>query len=82
MFYCKIYHMVIYVNGIFSTPITENYSTGQRQVYRQEGLRSFGRGYIPTVIGIFPYAGLDLFFAETARKYIQNTQSWAVNSGV
>jgi len=54
----------------------------QRQVYRQEGLRSFGRGYIPTVIGIFPYAGLDLFFAETARKYIQNTQSWAVNSGV
>jgi len=51
-----------------------------RQVYRQEGLRSFGRGYIPTVIGIFPYAGLDLFFAETARKYIQNTQSWAVNS--
>ena len=53
-----------------------------RQVYRQEGLRSFGRGYIPTVIGIFPYAGLDLFFAETARKYIQNTQGWAVNSGV
>ena len=53
----------------------------KRQVYTQEGLRSFGRGYVPTVIGIFPYAGLDLFFAETARKYIQNTQSWAVNSG-
>ena len=74
-----VYTLKTYEN-IF--PIWKIIKPVQRQVYRQEGLRSFGRGYIPTVIGIFPYAGLDLFFAETARKYIQNTQSWAVNSGV
>merc|ERR1711935_494226 len=46
-------------------------STGQyagiRDCVRQlwhENPRAFGQGYLPTVVGILPYAGLDLLFAE------------------
>jgi solute carrier family 25 phosphate transporter 23/24/25/41 len=50
-----------------------------KSIYRDEGIRTFGRGYVPTVFGIFPYAGLDLLFAETMRHYMQQNQAWAVN---
>lgn len=49
-----------------------------RTIYYKEGIRTFGRGYLPTVFGIFPYAGFDLLFAETARMYMQRNSSWAV----
>ena len=45
-------------------------------------MRAFGRGYLPSVVGIFPYAGFDLFFAETAKLKIQKTHKWLLNQGI
>ena len=38
-------------------------------VYKQEGLRSFWNGFVPTVMGIIPYAGTSFFVYETAKKH-------------
>jgi len=35
-----------------------------RQIYRLEGARAFYRGYIPNLLGIVPYAGIDLAVYE------------------
>ncbi|XP_045623015.2 mitochondrial adenyl nucleotide antiporter SLC25A25 isoform X2 [Procambarus clarkii] len=44
-----------------------------KKIYRQEGLRSFYRGYIPNLLGIIPYAGIDLAIYETLKKtYVQH----------
>ncbi|CAD7082846.1 unnamed protein product [Hermetia illucens] len=41
------------------------------KIYRYEGMRSFYRGYIPNMLGIVPYAGIDLAVYETLkRKYL------------
>ena len=34
------------------------------KIYQREGLKSFYRGYIPNIIGIIPYAGIDLAIYE------------------
>ncbi|GIY35204.1 calcium-binding mitochondrial carrier protein SCaMC-1 [Caerostris extrusa] len=34
------------------------------KIYKQEGLRSFYRGYLPNLLGIIPYAGIDLAIYE------------------
>ncbi|KAI8912283.1 mitochondrial carrier domain-containing protein [Powellomyces hirtus] len=39
-----------------------------RQMYRENGLRAFYRGCIPSLIGIVPYAGIDLGTYETLRS--------------
>jgi solute carrier family 25 (mitochondrial phosphate transporter), member 23/24/25/41 len=39
-----------------------------RKIHATEGLRSFYRGYIPNVLGIIPYAGIDLAVYETLKK--------------
>lgn len=39
-----------------------------RKIYAGEGIRSFYRGYIPNVLGIIPYAGIDLAVYETLKK--------------
>lgn len=42
------------------------------KIFRKEGLRSFYRGYIPNMLGIIPYAGIDLAVYETLKKkYLQ-----------
>jgi len=33
-------------------------------MYYREGMRSFYRGYIPNLLGILPYAGIDLAVYE------------------
>lgn len=38
------------------------------KIYRNEGIRSFYRGYIPNLLGIIPYAGIDLAVYETLKK--------------
>lgn len=38
-----------------------------KKIYRQGGLKSFYRGYIPNLIGILPYAGIDLAVYEVSR---------------
>lgn len=43
-----------------------------KKIYVKEGLRSFYRGYIPNILGIIPYAGIDLAVYETLKKkYLQ-----------
>ncbi|KNC24396.1 hypothetical protein FF38_14180 [Lucilia cuprina] len=39
-----------------------------KKIYIHEGLRSFYRGYIPNMLGIIPYAGIDLAVYETLKK--------------
>lgn len=38
------------------------------KIYEHEGLRSFYRGYVPNMLGIIPYAGIDLAVYETLKK--------------
>ena len=35
-----------------------------KKIYRKEGWRSFYKGYIPNLLGIIPYAGIDLAVYE------------------
>ncbi|XP_076263108.1 short Calcium-binding Mitochondrial Carrier [Rhynchophorus ferrugineus] len=45
------------------------------KIYVGEGLRSFYRGYIPNILGIIPYAGIDLAVYETLKKKYFKTHS-------
>ncbi|KAJ8981203.1 hypothetical protein NQ317_014847 [Molorchus minor] len=46
------------------------------KIYVSEGLMSFYRGYIPNILGIIPYAGIDLAVYETLkRKYFMTHSS-------
>lgn len=46
------------------------------KIYAAEGVRSFYRGYIPNLLGIIPYAGIDLAVYETLKKkYLSNHKS-------
>ena len=38
-----------------------------RKIYIREGMRSFARGYLTNVLGIVPYAGIDLAVYEVQR---------------
>ncbi|XP_012244344.1 calcium-binding mitochondrial carrier protein SCaMC-2 isoform X1 [Bombus impatiens] len=43
-----------------------------KKIYRQGGLKSFYRGYVPNLMGIIPYAGIDLAVYETLKnRYLQ-----------
>lgn len=46
-----------------------------RKIYRQAGLRSFYRGYVPNLIGILPYAGIDLAVYETLKNNYLRTHA-------
>lgn len=35
-----------------------------RKIARHEGMKAFYRGYIPNLLGIIPYAGIDLAVYE------------------
>lgn len=39
------------------------------KILQKEGIRSFYRGYIPNLIGIIPYAGIDLAIYETLKQF-------------
>lgn len=45
------------------------------KIYHTEGLKSFYRGYIPNILGIIPYAGIDLAVYETLKKKYLKTHS-------
>lgn len=51
-----------------------------KKIYAREGLRCFYKGYIPNILGIVPYAGIDLAVYETLKKkyihkyHMQNEQ--------
>jgi len=43
--------------------------------------RCFFQGYLPTVVGILPYSGLDLLFAETIKIYLEKTRVGVTDDG-
>ena len=47
-----------------------------KQVYKHEGLTSFYRGYLTNLLGIIPYAGIELTTYEVRRCVISLTQSF------
>ncbi|CAG9558491.1 unnamed protein product [Danaus chrysippus] len=47
-----------------------------KKIYAREGLKCFYKGYIPNILGIVPYAGIDLAVYETLKKkYINKYQT-------
>lgn len=66
---------VIYPMEVLKTRLTlrktgEYTSIGDAivKIYQQGGLKSFYRGYLPNLLGIIPYAGIDLAVYETLKK--------------
>ncbi|XP_023949174.1 calcium-binding mitochondrial carrier protein SCaMC-2 isoform X2 [Bicyclus anynana] len=54
-----------------------------RKIYAREGLKCFYKGYIPNILGIVPYAGIDLAVYETLKKkYINKYQAHNEQPGV
>ncbi|KAI8824164.1 mitochondrial carrier domain-containing protein [Fimicolochytrium jonesii] len=51
-----------------TTPAHPRLLTTILQMYRENGIRTFYRGCIPSLIGIVPYAGIDLATYETLRS--------------
>ncbi|EDO32185.1 predicted protein [Nematostella vectensis] len=41
-------------------------------IYQKEGIRSFYRGLFPSLLGIIPYAGIDLAVYETLKNFYLN----------
>lgn len=43
------------------------------KIYKHEGASVFYRGYVPNLLGIIPYAGIDLAVYETMKKLYMKT---------
>ncbi|XP_027232971.1 calcium-binding mitochondrial carrier protein SCaMC-2-B isoform X3 [Penaeus vannamei] len=52
------------------------------KIYKMEGVKSFYRGYIPNILGIIPYAGIDLAIYETLKKSYMEQYSDGRNPSV
>lgn len=51
------------------------------KIYSHEGIGAFFKGYVPNILGIIPYAGIDLCIYETLRNYwMKNHSDTAVPS--
>lgn len=54
-----------------------------RQILEREGPRAFYRGYLPNVLGIIPYAGIDLAVYETLKnRWLQQYSHESANPGI
>uniref|UniRef100_A0AAQ5X2V2 EF-hand domain-containing protein n=1 Tax=Amphiprion ocellaris TaxID=80972 RepID=A0AAQ5X2V2_AMPOC len=54
-----------------------------KQIFRREGLGAFYKGYIPNMLGIIPYAGIDLAVYETLKNsYLQQFGTNSSDPGV
>ncbi|KAK9870371.1 hypothetical protein WA026_007937 [Henosepilachna vigintioctopunctata] len=42
------------------------------KIYREEGIRTFYRGYIPTMAGVIPYAGVSFFTYDTLKQFFKD----------
>lgn len=49
-----------------------------KHIFRREGLAAFYKGYIPNMLGIIPYAGIDLAVYETLKNWW--LQHYAIDS--
>lgn len=53
------------------------------KIYQKEGFKTFYRGYLPNLLGIIPYAGIDLAIYETLKKlYLRHHQNDSNDPGV
>ncbi|RWS28810.1 calcium-binding mitochondrial carrier protein SCaMC-1-B-like protein [Leptotrombidium deliense] len=53
-----------------------------RKIYKNERLKAFYKGYVPNLLGIIPYAGIDLAVYETLKKWYLKSHSQDDNPGV
>uniref|UniRef100_A0A3P8N8G5 EF-hand domain-containing protein n=1 Tax=Astatotilapia calliptera TaxID=8154 RepID=A0A3P8N8G5_ASTCA len=54
-----------------------------KQIFRREGLGAFYKGYVPNMLGIVPYAGIDLAVYETLKNtYLQQYGTNSTDPGV
>lgn len=54
-----------------------------KQIFRKEGLAAFYKGYVPNMLGIIPYAGIDLAVYETLKNsYLQQYGTNSSDPGV
>ncbi|XP_018587245.2 calcium-binding mitochondrial carrier protein SCaMC-2-A [Scleropages formosus] len=54
-----------------------------KQIFRQEGLTAFYKGYVPNMLGIIPYAGIDLAVYETLKNtWLQRYATDSTDPGV
>uniref|UniRef100_A0A4W4EGG3 Solute carrier family 25 member 23a n=1 Tax=Electrophorus electricus TaxID=8005 RepID=A0A4W4EGG3_ELEEL len=81
---------IIYPMEVLKTRLTLR-KTGQyssmadcaRQVLQKEGVRAFYKGYVPNILGIIPYAGIDLAVYETLKNtWLQRRSSGSADPGV
>ncbi|XP_054710447.1 calcium-binding mitochondrial carrier protein SCaMC-2-like [Uloborus diversus] len=52
------------------------------KIYKNEGPLSFYRGYVPNLIGIIPYAGIDLAIYETLKKAYVRSHPETTDPGI
>ncbi|XP_048668562.1 calcium-binding mitochondrial carrier protein SCaMC-3 isoform X2 [Marmota marmota marmota] len=81
---------IIYPMEVLKTRLTLR-RTGQYKglldcalrILEQEGPRAFYRGYLPNVLGIIPYAGIDLAVYETLKNHwLQQYSQESANPGI
>uniref|UniRef100_A0A8C5E1N3 Calcium-binding mitochondrial carrier protein SCaMC-2-A-like n=1 Tax=Gouania willdenowi TaxID=441366 RepID=A0A8C5E1N3_GOUWI len=53
-----------------------------KMMFRKEGLRAFYKGYVPNMLGIIPYAGIDLAVYETLKNTYLQRYSTSTDPGV
>ncbi|XP_048870733.1 calcium-binding mitochondrial carrier protein SCaMC-3 isoform X2 [Brienomyrus brachyistius] len=81
---------IIYPMEVLKTRLTLR-KTGQfsgmadcvLNILRMEGLRAFYKGYLPNILGILPYAGIDLAVYETLKNaWLQRNTASSADPGV
>ncbi|XP_030634754.1 calcium-binding mitochondrial carrier protein SCaMC-3 [Chanos chanos] len=81
---------IIYPMEVLKTRLTLR-KTGQyssvfdcaRQILQKEGVRAFYKGYVPNILGIIPYAGIDLAVYETLKNaWLQRHTDGSADPGV
>lgn len=50
-----------------------------KKLYATDGFRVFFRGYVPNIIGILPYAGIDLTVYEVCHPYAKYAKSFILS---
>ncbi|XP_062929689.1 calcium-binding mitochondrial carrier protein SCaMC-2-B isoform X2 [Mobula hypostoma] len=54
-----------------------------KHIFKKEGITAFYKGYIPNMLGIIPYAGIDLAIYETLKNsWLQRCATDSVDPGV
>ncbi|XP_043935247.1 calcium-binding mitochondrial carrier protein SCaMC-1-like [Protopterus annectens] len=54
-----------------------------KKIMKREGVKAFYKGYIPNILGILPYAGIDLAVYETLKNFwLQNYAKDTANPGI